>query len=99
MDLENMKDILVMFYTTEDRILCIDFNTSKEVSEFIETSEYFVNKVLRGKTIKGSTWKPNIFFKSINETQQLRYIVVYKEDWINYSERQRSNRIKKLMIN
>lgn len=68
------------------------FNTKEEAAEYLETIPYFIEKILKGKEIRGAIWKPNIFYKN----NQCRYIVVYTEDWISYSEKMRKNRIDKL---
>ena len=85
--IDQLKNILVIWKAKED---------GKEVAQFIETDPYFVKKVLEGKTIQGQTWKPNIFYKPIDDKYQYRYIVVYRDDWKSYSEKKRTNRINKL---
>lgn len=97
MGFENMKKILVMFCTIEYGVVCVDFETTDEVAAYIGTDKYFVEKVLNGKFIKGSVWKPNIFFKPVNEDEQVRYIVVFNQDWVSYSVTKKRNRINKIM--
>ena len=94
---KKLKDILVIWETHEQNLLIKDFNNEEEVADFIGTSAYFIKKTLDGKDIRGCLWKPNIFFKPIDKERHYRYIVVYTEDWRNYSEVKRRNRIKKLL--
>ena len=94
---KDLNDILVFWRSQESKkVLGIDFQTVEEVADFIGTKPYFIEKVLKGKTINGKKWKPNIFFKNLDDTHQIKFIVVYKDDWFNYSERQKNNRISKL---
>lgn len=97
--LKKLKNILVFNNRmTEGKIEIYleDFDTSEDVARRLDTKKYFVDKVLKGKTIHGTKWKPNIFFKRIDEDYQYRYIVVYKEDWLSYSYIKKKNRIKKM---
>ena len=94
--IDQLKNILVIWKAKEDGLYLKDFDNEKEVAQFIETDPYFVKKVLEGKTIQGQTWKPNIFYKPIDDKYQYRYIVVYRDDWKSYSEKKRTNRINKL---
>ena len=64
---ENPKDILVMWETNEHKLSIIDFDSEEEVANFIGTNAYFIKKTLNGKKIKEQVWKPNIFFKPIDE--------------------------------
>ena len=95
--LRTLGDILVCWRSKDfDGLNIMGFNNKEDVAEYLKTSPYFIKQVLEGKTTKGSLWKPNIFYKNIDEEYQHRYIVVYTEDWINYSYRMRENRIIKL---
>ena len=89
------RDYLVIFLSKEGCILR-DFGTVDKVADFIGSKPYLINKVLDGKTVKGTTWKPNIYYQNIDDSMQYRYIVVNKEDWVNYSKRQKQNRLNKL---
>lgn len=94
--MDNLRDILVIFFTEEHGLVAKDFEEESDVAKFIGTETYFIKQVLKGKKIKGEMWKPNIFYKNIGEGKQHRFIVVYTKDWIDYSEKQRVNRINKL---
>lgn len=76
---------------------CRTFNTIEEAANYLKTKPYFVSKVIKGKKIKGTAWKPNIFFKNNKDKSQNRFIVVDKEEWNNYSNAQRINRLVKIM--
>lgn len=98
--LKKLKNILVFSsYITEGKIEIYleDFDTSEDVARHLNTKKYFVDKVLKGKTIHDTIWKPNIFFERVDEDYQYRYIVVYKEDWLSYSYIKKKNRIKKMV--
>ena len=90
------RDIYLMYQSKEFVVSRYTLKTIDEVANFLGTAPYFVERVLEGKTIKGNKWKPNIFYKNI-EGGQLRFIVVYKDYWDNYSEQKKNNRIDKII--
>lgn len=81
----------------EWQLLGKEFTNSEQVALWIGTDKYYINKVLNGELVNGREWKPNIFYKNVDDNKQIRYIVVYRDEWDSYSERKRRNRIDKLL--
>lgn len=96
------REIMVIFYGKVDtdkewQLLVREFANSEQVALWIGTDKYYINKVLNGKLIHGQEWKPNIFYKNIENDKQIRYIVIYKDEWDSYSQKKKTNRINKLL--
>jgi len=90
------KNVIVMYNHKNGLVWVTHFNTKEEAADFIGVKPCYINRSLEGQMLYGKRWKSNLFFKPVDENYEYRYIIVYKEDWINYSKVKRQRRLKKL---
>lgn len=94
---ETMNPILVIHELDDGDFIMRDFYSIDKVADYVGAKSYKIEQVLKGKTIKGSTWKPGIYYQNLDNGKQYRYLIVLTEEWKNYSQTKKLNRFKKLV--
>lgn len=95
--MEENKEVFVIFITADNQICGYE---SKDYSSFgwIDeklTANVILNKV-KSSNLYGNKWTSNIFTCDYEDGKFRKYIIVYKEDWENYSIKKRQNRLRKI---
>lgn len=71
------------------------FDNVDEVVEYTKGNKAHILKVLYGR--EGEDYKSNIYYKRLNKEEFIKYLIVFKSDWLEYSKQKRKNRFKRLL--
>lgn len=71
-----------------------DYNWFKKIDS--ELTENKIKQLIKKSNLYGNEWISNIFTVKIDDEHYIRYIVVKKDDWENYSIKKRQNRLRKI---
>lgn len=96
----NAQNVIVMYQSIDGEIKAYRLsrkNNISVISNDLELNPIGVKKILEGVELNGSIWKSNIYYKNLGDDKQKRYLIVYEEDWKEYSIQKRRNRIQKII--
>lgn len=92
------NDVVLVIYLSEGGEYVAyesnDYNWFKKIDT--ELTENKIKQLIEKSNLYGNEWISNIFTVRIDKEHYKRYIVVKKNDWENYSEIKRKNRLRKL---
>lgn len=82
------QNVIVMYQAIDGEIKVYrmsGINNINEISDTLELNPIGVKKVLEGVELNGSIWKSNVYYKNRGDGKQKRYLIVYEQDWEEYS--------------
>lgn len=78
----------------KDMIYSIDnFNTIEDICEHFNENYHRIKNTIDGTKLYNNPYKSNIY---TNKSSGNKYVIVYKDDWNEYSDKKKVNRLNKI---
>lgn len=95
--MEENKEVYVLYVTVNNQIygeVSSDYSSFSSIDKNI--TEKVILKTISKSSLYGNDWTSNIFTSEHEDGICYRYIIVYKDQWENYSIKKKNNRLRKI---
>lgn len=91
-----LKNILLILESKYGGFNATSFESIDCLAQYLDVSPNLISEILNGVELGGEIYKYNIYYKMVDKNTYYSCLIVYKEDWINYSQKEKDDRINEL---